>query len=265
MTAQPDLQLVRELSADAQRRMFASVGEHIAATITDRGLTPDPGGALWAAIDEWLPRPLTTPEELTAEQEQELRERWDASVAGARHFAWHELRLFCGPALLDESDVDQYEIGHATECATLPPGAACWAVRDPFRWWWPTARGTYRIRPEDVLTGGDEAGPDWDVTLRVQVRGEAGGWADYDGDTAGAEPTDDEYPAIVERLKTLIVEKAAATAAEQAERDADVRAAAAVVRAREGHEEGRALNSLAARFHGRIAELEARTTDGGAS
>jgi hypothetical protein len=246
MTAAPDPQLVRELSAEAHRRLFASTSEHIAAALTARGLTPDPNSALWAAIDEWLPRPLATPAELTAEQEEELRERWDASVTGRRYFAWHDLRVLSTPSLADD-DEDHYVLGHANECAALPPGAVCWAVREPFRWWWPTAPGVYRIRPEDVPH--DEDGVDWSVALHVQVRDEAGGWLDYDGDTAGAEPTHGEYDAIVERIKTATAEKVARQAAAQAERDDDLRA----------------LHSLAARFHGRIAGPEARTTDGGMS
>ncbi len=51
---------------------------------------------------------------------------------------------------------------------------------------------------------------------------------------------------------------AARVAELEAERDADVRAVAAVVRARAGYEEGRAISNLAGRFNGRIAELDMR-------
>lgn len=132
--------------------------------------------------------------------------------------AWHELRLFSGPALLDEGDVDQHELTHPEQCRTLPPGAACWAEHRPFRWWWPTAHGTYRIRPEDVLTGGGEDGPEYQTTLRVQVLRD-GEWFEYSNDYVGANPAD-ETPAIRERLKAELEAKAA----EQDGRDGDVRA-----------------------------------------
>jgi len=122
-----------------------------------------------------------------------------------QNLAWHELRLFSGPDPRGEGDLEQHELTHPTQCQTLPPGAVCWAERQPFRWWWPTAHGTYRIRPEDLLPlGGD--GPDYQMTLHVQVRREDE-WFEYTNDVIGPDPTD-EAPAIAERLKAMVAEKA---------------------------------------------------------
>jgi len=121
-----------------------------------------------------------------------------------QNLAWHELRLFSGPDPRGEGDLEQHELTHPAQCQTLPPGAVCWAERQPFRWWWPTAHGTYRIRPEDLLPLGAD-GPDYQVTLRVQVLRD-GEWFEYSNDIIGPDPTD-ETPAIVERLKAMVAER----------------------------------------------------------
>lgn len=213
MTTTPDPRTVRTDREQAREIIlghakdveYGSIGEYLADFDEFSSLPEDEFAHLQGRIDKQI-RNATVAVSWPDEQPQDEQE-----------LAWHGLRLFSGPALIDDGDVEQHELTHPAQCSTLPPGAACWAERQPFRWWWPTAHGTYRIRPEDLSPlGGD--GPDYQMTLRVQVL-KAGEWFEYTNDVVGPDPTD-ETPAIVERLKVALAEKA-----EQPQDDGDVRIA----------------------------------------
>lgn len=102
-------------------------------------------------------------------------------------YAWHTVRLYSGEHPFgDPGPHDLVDVGHPSQCGTLPPGAVCWFNNEPHRDWWPAAHGSYRLRTIEFLVGGGPDGDDPDVAqgMDIQVLDEAtGAWSDWDGDT----------------------------------------------------------------------------------
>jgi hypothetical protein len=105
--------------------------------------------------------------------------------------AWHELHYGMMPDPFGpEPESLGYQLFHAEQCLTLPPGAVCWATHEPYRYWWPTEEGIYRIRPVQWLTGGRD-GDEPDVQQSMEIQSRAGdNWVDYHGPSLGSEPND---------------------------------------------------------------------------
>jgi hypothetical protein len=109
---------------------------------------------------------------------------WPPAAVVDGECSWHTIRLYQGTDIFNGTPCVLVEPGHPEECDRLPKGAVCWYIYEPFRIWWPSELGTYRIRPVDHLVGRGRDGDDVDVevSLDIQVLGEDGKtWTDWDG------------------------------------------------------------------------------------
>lgn len=125
----------------------------------------------------------------------------DEPDADGGGFAWHDLHYGLGPDPFGPEPESRYhQLFHPAQCRTLPTGAVCWAVHEPYEHWWPAEDGVYRIRPVQWLTGSDPNGgePDVNVSMEIQRRGDDGEWQDWNGRAVG-QRTDSEYRKNLDR------------------------------------------------------------------
>lgn len=99
-----------------------------------------------------------------------------------RDAPWHTIRRYIGSSPFQDGEVRLWDVEHPEDCRALPRWTHCWFAQDPMRQWWPDALGTWRIRPAQVVNGGDEDGPNIEDTMDIQVFDDGRqDWADWTG------------------------------------------------------------------------------------